>query len=168
MNNLNQAMQRINQIPWDSIGTMESKEDSDLAREYLRRLALFYKDESITPLPPLISNIAKLLGDVDNELEVIDYCHNINAIEFLNNHTFPRKIIEYYLQLAKFIDENSAYSKYLNVYTPLIRIFENGGLVVFRTRDLEVINGAFIPLNGWYERFVEKKPFIPEEDLQQK
>ena len=63
------------------------------------------------------------------------------------------KIVEYYLKLARLADDNVLARKYINVYEPLIEIFERGGSFKFRKNDLEIEHVIFIPLNNWFEKF---------------
>ncbi|MDT0121069.1 hypothetical protein Q9R46_00325 [Paenibacillus sp. RRE4] len=64
---LDDTVCRINEINWRKVGTIVSNEDADLGYEFLRRLALFYKNGGIRPQPPMFTNVAKLLGDTENE-----------------------------------------------------------------------------------------------------
>ncbi|MEK3826102.1 MULTISPECIES: hypothetical protein [Paenibacillus] len=56
--NLQAAITRINAIHWERVGTSSFEIEADLAREFLRRLALFFRDTSTRPLPPFIANVA--------------------------------------------------------------------------------------------------------------
>lgn len=132
------------------------KKNADLGYEYLRRLAHFFKEESIKPVPPLIANIAKLLGDDEEEIVISDYC-NENSTKFLAN-IYIGKVFGYYIQLARYADRHFETSKYLSVNEPLINIVERGGMFVLKPRELDIIKVANYPLGSWYERFVEKEP----------
>lgn len=154
---LNKATERINNIKWDQAGTIVLEENAELGREFLRRLAQFYKEEEIKPLKPMFTNIASLLGDVE-EVNISDYCSS-DATDFLTKfNIYVYRIFGYYVQLAKYADKHPEYIKYLSIYEPLIRIFERGGLFVFRIHELEILNVISIPLDEWYERFVEREP----------
>ncbi|MCG7376399.1 hypothetical protein MH215_05295 [Paenibacillus sp. ACRSA] len=155
---LNNAVSRINGIKWDMIGAIVSNKDADLGCEFLRRLALFYKNECLSPQPPMFSNIAKLLGDTENEVLISKYC-NPTVLEFVANYQYIKKIFEFYIQLSIYVDRNPKYTEYLNVYEPLIRIIERGGFFVLRPQELDIQNVMYIPLNGWYDRFVSTVPY---------
>ncbi|WP_432774820.1 hypothetical protein AAFJ72_16660 [Brevibacillus gelatini] len=155
---LDKAVSRINGIKWEEVGTIVSNGDADLGCEFLRRLALFYKNECLRPQPPMFSNIAKLLGDIDNELLISMYC-NPKVLEFVGNYQYLSKIFEFYIQLSIYVDNKPQYTEYLNVYEPLIRILERGGFFVLRPQELEIQNVKYIPLNGWYDRFVSAEPY---------
>ncbi|SFF33376.1 hypothetical protein SAMN04487969_1276 [Paenibacillus algorifonticola] len=154
---LNKALDKINNIKWNEVGTIISKEDADLGREFLRRVAGFYKEESIKPMKPMFTHIAKLLGDTEEEVEISKYCSSL-VLETIVKNTSAKRIFEFYIQLSKYVDKNSEYEKYLNVYEPLIRIFERGGSFIFRMHELEIENVAYISMNEWYDRFVEMEP----------
>ncbi|MBD3922415.1 hypothetical protein H8B09_26925 [Paenibacillus sp. PR3] len=152
---LEKALQRINGINWDVVGSNLSQSETHLGYEFLRRLAHFFKEQSQKPVPPLYANIAKLLGD-EEEVVISDYC-NEKAIEFLDENKYVGKVFGYYLQLAKYTDKNPDAQIYLDVYDPLIRIIERGGLFILKHLELDIVNVANFPLNGWYERFVVKE-----------
>ncbi|KQY79876.1 hypothetical protein ASD24_18180 [Paenibacillus sp. Root52] len=154
--NLQKAIERINNINWGRVGSNSSEVVADLAREYLRRLALFYKGNSTTPVPPFIANIATVLGDAE-EVKISDYC-NVEAMGAHGTNIYVYKVFEHYVQLAKLADKNQAYTQYLSVYEPFIQIFEKEGLVILKPRELNVVGSAHIPLNSWYDKFLEMKP----------
>jgi len=150
---LSEAIVRINSVNWDLVGSSASKVEADLACEFLRRLANFFKKEGVKPIKPLVADIARLLGDAD-EIEISDYC-NSEVVNFLGENIYIKNTIEYYLHLAKYAEKYPDAYKYLSVYDPLIKIFERGGMFVLRINALDIVNGAHIPLNGWYEKFCD-------------
>lgn len=154
---LDEAIVKINNVKWDVVGTSVSKEDVKLAREFLRRLAQFFKEQAIKPRPPLFSNIAQLIGDNEEEIVISDYC-NEEASKFLSRSIYTGKIFEYYIQLANYADKDPKYAKYINVYEPLIKIIERGGLFDLRHQSLDIQNVGHMPLSGWFEKFVTKEP----------
>jgi hypothetical protein len=160
---LESAKVKINNIHWDKIGTIVTDEDSKLGYEFLRRLAIFFKEEQLKPLPPAFTNIAKLLGDVEDEIEISMYC-SPEAVKFLNKNLYVQSILEYYLQLAKYADELPVVHKYLNIYELLIKVIERGGSFSIKPLSLDITNVAHFPLDEWYTRFLEKEP-IDIKDL---
>lgn len=160
---LERAKLKISNINWDNIGKTSTDEDSKLGYEFLRRLALFFKEEQLKPLPPAFTNIAKLLGDLEDEIEISMYCSS-EAVEFLNKNLYIQRIFEYYLQLAKYADKSPVVHKYLNIYELLIKVFERGGSFSIKPLALDIKNVAYFPLNEWYIRFLEKEP-IDIKDL---
>lgn len=159
---LDEAILRVNNIKWDMVGTNVSKEEVDLGYEFLRRLANFFKDESIKPIRPFAADIARLLGDADTEINISDYC-NSEVDNFLGQNMSKKNIIQYYIHLAKYADEHPHAIKYLSVYEPLIRLLEKGGMYVLRLNELEIEKVCCFPLNGWYERFILKEPIDIDE-----
>lgn len=91
---MNKCIKRINSINWDVVGSNISKSEVYFGYEFLRRLARFFKEKSIIPRKPLMTNIAKLLGDVDKEFIISDYC-NKETVEFLEKNSYTREVIEY-------------------------------------------------------------------------
>lgn len=154
---LNKAVVKINSIKWHKVGTNFSKAQSNLGYEFLRRLAKFFKDESIKPIKPFAANIANLIGDTDKNISISDYC-NTETVEFLGKNSYTKNIIHFYIQLAKYADKNPKAIKYLSVYEPLIKLLEIEGMYVLRLNELEIVNVAYYPLSGWYEDFVEMVP----------
>jgi hypothetical protein len=154
--NLSEAIVRINSVNWELAGSSASEAEADLACEFLRRLAHFFKDEGIRPIKPMVADIAKLLGDAE-EVNISEHC-NSEVVKFLGENIYIKNIIEYYLHLVKYAEKHPYTYKYLSVYDPLIKIFERGGMFVLRINALDIVNGAHIPLNGWYENFVTMNP----------
>lgn len=154
---MNEAIERINNIRWNKVGKNASEIEVYLGYEFLRRLAKFFEEESIKPMIPLVANIAKLLGDTENEVIISDCC-NSEVVEFLGDSIYKKNIIQYYIQLSRYIDKNPDAIKYMSVYEPLIKLLELGGMFILRTNELEIVNVARYPLREWYERFVIKEP----------
>lgn len=154
---MNEAIVRINNIKWDVVGTNASEVEANLGYEFLKRLAKFFEEESIQPIKPLVANIAKLLGDSEEEVVISDYC-NSETVEFLGENIYIKNIIQYYIQLAKYANKNPDVIKYLSVYEPLISILERGGMFVLKINTLDIVRAAHFPLDRWYERFVEEGP----------
>lgn len=151
-----EAKERINSINWDFKGSMSPEVEADMACEFLRRLACFFKEEGIRPIKPLVANIAKLLGDKD-EIDISEYC-SLEVLGFLGENTYVKNIVQYYLHLAMYADKNPDKYEYLKIYDPLIRILERGGVFVLKINSLDIVNGAHIPLNGWYDNFITMEP----------
>ncbi|WP_339285692.1 hypothetical protein [Paenibacillus sp. FSL R5-0486] len=70
---LENAVSKLNSINWGSVGTGVSEKDTNLGYEFLRRMAQFYKAEQLKPMPPAFTNVAKLLGDQEEELDISAY-----------------------------------------------------------------------------------------------
>lgn len=148
---LERAIARINNIDWDKVGTKISTKDGDLGEEFLQRLANFYCETSIKLYPPLLSDIARLMGN--SEDMNFDKYYTDKTKNFLCGTIYQSKIIEYYLKLSQLAENNPEVRKYINVYEPLIEIFERGGSFKLRQNNLEIENVIFIPLIDWFEMF---------------
>lgn len=155
---LNQAITRINKVNWNEFGSNVSEENGKLAKEFLRRLACFYKAEFQKPKTPVYSNVAYLLGDTNLKISIDEFCQK-STQDFLEKHGYIKFIVSFYIQLAKYVDEHPNYSEYLNIYEPLLVILENGGSFNINTMGIEIGGVGYIPLQGWYERFVDEKPY---------
>lgn len=96
----------------------------------------------------------------DNEGKHIHYLclGTADFIDLISENLFIENTIRFYLHLAKYAEKNTAADKYLNVYDPLIKILESGGMFVLKINALDIVNGAHIPLNEWYENFVTLNP----------
>lgn len=142
------AIERINNI--------KNKEISDKFKEkygykFLKELSNFYSEINVKPIPPVYSNIAKILGDKE-EIIIYDYCD-----EKILDEIEDKKVIKNYLQLARYADKYNEYAKYLKIYDPLIKVFEYGGRVLIKYNSLEITNEGFYPLSNWYLRFQAKE-----------
>lgn len=153
---LDTAVKRINDIDWDLVGKNASKEDMLLAYEYLRRLAVFFKETGIKSRMPMVANIAYLLGDNCMRIDMMDYCTKPVSDYFVDN-TFKCIGIEYYVQMAGYADRCPEQLKYLGVFEPLIRIYERGGECEIRYNEINLVNIGSFSLVGWYSKFRSAK-----------
>lgn len=154
---LKSALDRISHIYWDQFG----KPHTELAAvefmgyEYLRRMAAFFKEQSLPPQFPLITNIAVILGDTD---EFTLDCCGVEIPEKIRSQSIPFCTLEFYLQLARFSDINSSAAQYMSVYDPLIILLENGYNFTYKERGLYIYDLALYPLDNWYEKHVQAPP----------
>ncbi|NBH20290.1 hypothetical protein D3Z55_23585 [Clostridiaceae bacterium] len=153
---LEQAITRINNIDWDKIGTNSSREDGDLGATFLYRLADFYSETLLKPYPPMVSDIAMLMGD-RGEVNFDEY-YSDKTKKFLiqTEYHSQRDVVEYYLKLSQLADRNPEVGKYIKVYEPLIEIFERGGSFILRKDGLDIKDIVYIPLYTWFEKFKKK------------
>lgn len=162
---IEKAIKRINNINWDLVGKNISKSDAYFGYEFLRRLAKFFEMELITPRKPLMTNIADLLGDLDGDLVLSDYC-NSEVVNFLGDGMSKKNIIQYYIQLCRYAEKNPYAIRYISVYDPLIKLLEKGGMYRLDFNELEIVNVSYYPLRAWYNTFLKKEPInIEKEDL---
>ena len=153
---MKELIDRINNIKWDMVGKNSLQSDPYFGYEYLRRLAEFFKEESIIPIKPVMANIAKLLGDKEEEIVISEYL-SPQVVAFAGEG-MSKNILKYYLQLARYADKNPNVSKYLSVYDPLIKLLERGGMYILSINELKIVNVSCYPLRGWYEMFESKEP----------
>ena len=69
----NKAVNRINKIEWSKLGKSVDNDEKSLGYEYLRRMAMFIKEQSLKPINPLCINVASILGDEEG-IDYIEYC----------------------------------------------------------------------------------------------
>ena len=160
------ALDRINCIDWNKFG----KPDTELAEveylgyEYLHRMAVFYSEQSVSPVLPLFTNIAVILGDTE---EFSLDCCKLNVPERIRNQPIPRCTLEFYLQLAKYSDQNPNAAQYMSVYAPLIILLENGYNFAYKERGLYIYDLALYPLVNWYEKYLQA-PTVDKPDFTDK
>ncbi|MCP1225523.1 hypothetical protein [Sebaldella sp. S0638] len=153
--NFKNAINRINNVNWNNFMKLGTKEDNLLVYEYLRRLAEFYDEKGITPFGSLYFNAVNPGKECEIDLKLI---LEMEVVENLKYSHMMRNMISCYLELAKYSDEKPEYSKYLEIYDPLIRILERGGDILYRDGGLMVRNGSIFSLSGWYEFFKNAEP----------
>ena len=152
------AVARVNNIVWSKSGKTLNNNVNHLGNEYLRRMAIFLKEQSLKPVNPLCVNVASVLGDEEGT-DYIEYC-SVEVQSAVRDKTLPRMILNFYLQLADYSDYNKKAASYLQIYEPLIQILEQGFIFAFRDGGLMIYNVGYYPLSGWYDRFVEALPEV--------
>lgn len=88
-----------------------------------------------------------MIGD-----DILNKC-NDNLREIIKNPSLSTSIVKFYLQASILSDQNAKYIDCMNVYEPIIRLFEKGGDFVYRERGMSFINSGLIPLSNWFENF---------------
>lgn len=151
---LNKKLDRINDIDTKRIGTKKDEKHLYLATLFLKRLARFYYEKNIFPLPPFASNIAKSLGYDESEINFNEYL-NDELIVFLDNNRYKKNIFTYYLSLLFISHEKSENKDYLNVYEPLIEILEDGGDFLLNYQYLKIPSLKEFPMRNWYKKFLD-------------
>ena len=158
---IEKSLNRINNINWNNYGKLGDRFDGDLVYEYLRKLAKFYKENPTKPLAPFYVDVVRSLGfEFDRELTDISLSEFFEEkiVENLLTSRMAEYTIKGYIKLSKFIDENSDYTEYLEIYDPLIRVLERGGGYRYKDGGIMVQNYGLFPLHGWCEKFLEKEP----------
>lgn len=152
----NKAVNRINKIVWSKIESPIDNNEMYLGYEYLRRMAGFLKEQSLKPINPLFINVASILGD-KQENDYIEYCSK-EVQDAVKDKALPKAILNFFLQLANYADNNKNAEPYMQIYDPLIQLLEKGYIFAFREAGLMIYNVGYFPLSGWYDRFVEALP----------
>ena len=156
-----EAVKRINKIDWELFGkTVYDKENLEilmLGTKYLKNMALFYheiREQYRYPFNPLLISAAEFLG-YKEKIDIKDCCDPI-VEDIMKNHYIPKHMIECHLQMAKLVDMEPKYERYLNIYDPMICLMELGFNFGHREGGLMVYEVGFYPLNNWYNRFLKK------------
>ena len=147
------GINRINELNLVEIGKNKSKDISELAIEFLKKLAIFYYDENIKPSPPAVSDIVNKLGynikvDIESHLKK-------EVLEFLEKDISKKYVIEFYLKLLLLVNKESKFKNYLSVYESLIKILEIGGDFTIELKELKLHGVGVITLNTWYTKYLE-------------
>ena len=152
-----EAVKRINKIDWKLFGkTVCSEEDleiHELGSRYLKNMALFFYEQHIPPYNPLVISAAELLG-YKEKVDIKECCNPIIE-EILKDNYYPKRIIEFHLQMAKLVDMEPKYEKYLNIYEPMICLIELGFNFGHREGGLMVYEVGYYPFYNWYKGFLE-------------
>lgn len=146
------AIERLNNINWDNIGKNGQKKDMELGIEFIRKMAVFCEENNITPNLPFMTNLSSFFVSCTIGDEILNKC-NSDVRKIIKNPSLSTSIINYYLQASILSDQDIKYTDCMNIYEPIIRLFENGGDFVYRERGMSFINSGLIPLTNWFENF---------------
>ncbi len=147
---------RINNIDWDKDEFNEDRVNGELAYEYIRRLAVFSHEHNtyIYPFYPLfvhILNSDKKYKHTPNHYDI--YCSKCG--EYARFYT---RFISSYLQLAEYSLEHPEAEKYLDIFEPLIRLFERRARMRITNNEIEIYGYGLFPLRGYIELFLDAVP----------
>ncbi|WP_338543781.1 hypothetical protein [Paenibacillus tundrae] len=156
MKYLNQAIKRISVIDWSCLGEQESKSQSYLCREYLRRATIFLKNHPGTCVPPFIM-ISNSITEPQENIEMIEVVSEID-------NSYHRALITSYLELCALIDEkNPIAMNNKDLFEPVMKLYERGGYF-YRREGFIYINGTSIKIAD--VAWEEQKPLdISDETL---
>lgn len=149
---IEKAIERLNNINWNNIGRNGQKKDMELGIEFLRKMAVFCKKNDIKPNLPFMTNLSLAQDHCVISKEILNKC-NENVRMIIENPSLSTSIVNYYLQVSISADQNPEYIDCIDVYEPIIRLFEKGGDFVYRERGMSFINSGLIPLTNWLENF---------------
>lgn len=146
------AIERLNNINWNNIGQNGQKKDMELGIEFIRKIAVFCKENNITPTLPFMTDLASFFVTCTIGDEILNKCNN-DVRKIIKNPSLSTSIVNYYLHASILSDQDIKYVHCMNVYEPIIRLFEKGGYFVYRERGMSFINSGLIPLTNWIENF---------------
>ncbi|MDQ0171544.1 hypothetical protein [Paenibacillus tundrae] len=153
MKRLNQAIERISAINWNSIGNRESRSHVHLCSEYLRRASIFLKKFPGSCIYPfiVISNSITKSEENFEKFQVLDKINN----------SYHRVIVDSYLELNALIDEgNQIALENQDLFEPVIKLYERGGSFYKR--------GGFVNVAGESFEIVDRTNIEPLDISDQK
>ena len=145
------AIERLNNIDWNNIGENGHKEDMGLGVDFIRKMAVFCNKNNITPTLPFMTDLASFFADCAIEDDVLNKC-NDDVRNIIENPSLTTSIVTFYLKAAVLSDRDIMYAACMDVYEPMIRLFEKGGSFVYRERGMSFINSGLIPLANWFKK----------------
>ena len=146
------AIERLNNINWEDVGKNGEEKDIELGIEFIKKMAVFCKKNQIKPMLPFMTNLSSPEGDCVLNQEILDRC-NYKVQEIIKKPSFSTSIVIFYLQASILADQNIKYVDCVNVYEPIIKLFEKGGCFVYRERGMSFLNSGLISLNNWFDKF---------------
>lgn len=146
------AIERLNNIDWNNIGENGQEKDMELGIEFLAKMEKFCNENIITPTLPFMTDLPSFLGNYVLGEEILNKC-NSDLRNIIDNPTVSTVIVKYYIGASVLADSNVKYVACMDVYEPIIRLFEKGGNFVYRERGMSFINSGLLPLANWLKNF---------------
>ncbi|AKG36438.1 hypothetical protein [Paenibacillus durus] len=141
---LNQAIERLSSIHFESIGDKLRESHHILISEYFRRANAFIDTLSVPVDKYPIFSVASVLGKTLH----VDISKVYPKLEEVNN-LYIKALCYCYLEISALADEGvSEALKYVDLYDPMIKLFERGGSFSIRQGEMVVGTSAY-PLNYW-------------------
>lgn len=154
---------RILNINWDSIGSNTDKNLHLLDYEFIRRISKFINDNNFKPISMI--RFTSVVAYLNNDFELIKYGEKIfeeYSTDIMKDKlkcSFGKYILGYYFQLIEYCIENPTAEKYLEIYEPLIKLWEIGGDINPDYHgNLEIKGVCAFPIRGYWIRFKDKPP----------
>ena len=152
------AIERLNNINWSDIGENGQEKDMEFGIDFIRKMAVFCKKNNITPSLPFTTDLSSFLANCAIDDKILNQCNN-EVRNIIKNPSFSTAIVSYYIKASILSDKDAKYTACMNVYEPIIQLFEKGGNFVYRERGMSFINSGLIPLpKNWVEKFKGGKP----------
>ena len=124
----------------------------ELGIDFIKRMAVFCNKNNITPTLPFMTDLASFFENCAIDDELLNKCNN-DVRNIIENPSFSTSIVNFYIKASILSDKDIKYAACMNVYEPIIRLFEKGGNFVYRERGMSFINSGLIPLANWFEKF---------------
>ena len=147
-----QAIERLNGIQWESIGENGQEQDMELGVEFMRRMAAFCGKNGITPKLPFMTNLASFFMECEIDDSILNEC-NEGLKKVIMEPTMSTLIVSFFLQASMLADRDNKYIDCIEVYEPIISLFEKGGNFVYRERGMSFIHSGLIPMADWYAKW---------------
>ncbi|WP_027088401.1 hypothetical protein [Cohnella panacarvi] len=143
---LNNAVKRISSIRFENVGDKVRQSHHVLISEYFRRVNAFLDAFGAHTDKYPIFSIAKVL-EKNVDTNIYDLCPNLHEI----NHVYVKAICYGYLEIYALADEGvSEAIEFIDLYEPMIKLFERGGSFGIRQGELLVGRSSY-PLKYWRE-----------------
>ncbi|MEY9973238.1 hypothetical protein ABH966_003622 [Lysinibacillus sp. RC46] len=150
------ALKRLSIIQFESIDDNIKESHHVLIREYLRRINIFLDNLEIDVDKYPIFSISKALGK-SFDSKIFDICPKLKT-----NNLYIQAICYCYLEISQLADEGVDEAKdYIDLYEPMIKFIERGGVFWIRQGELIVGKSAY-PLSYW--RNLEIQPIDISDD----
>lgn len=143
---------RLNNINWNHIGQNGQEKDMELGIEFIKKLAVFCIENNITPTLPFMTDLTSYFGNCAIDDAILEKC-NKDVRNVIKYPSLSTSIVNYYLKASILADKDVKYVACINVYEPIIRLFENGGDFVYRERGMSFASSGLIPLENRFNRF---------------
>ncbi|MGM1022726.1 MAG: hypothetical protein ACQEXV_19985 [Bacillota bacterium] len=141
---LNQAVERLSSIHFESLGDQVCDSHHILISEYFRRVNAFIESSSVTVNKYPIFSIASALGKTVS-LDVSKVCSKLEELE----NIYIKALSYCYLEISALADEGVKEAlDHIDLYEPMIKFFERGGSFYIRQGEMLVGKSAY-PLNYW-------------------
>ncbi|WP_141694974.1 hypothetical protein [Paenibacillus kribbensis] len=141
---LNQAVERLSSIHFESLGDQVCDSHHILISEYFRRVNAFIESSSVAVNKYPIFSIASVLGKTVS-LDVSKVCPKLEELE----NIYIKALSYCYLEISALADEGVKEAlDHIDLYEPMIKFFERGGSFYIRQGEILVGRSAY-PLNYW-------------------
>jgi len=149
----NRSIQRINKIDLIKCDNTYKRSNNILAKEYLRRIALFMEYISVDHKYPFF-RAADVL-ERDNIISFYEVCPQLVEV----NCRDPKSICKYYIEWSALADEGEPLAlKFEGMYEPVIKLFERGVHLRIQHQFLEVGGGNSLDLTKGIRAYASETP----------